>query len=454
MAHWTEDAIFYHIYPLGYCGAPGRNDGVTPPENRLGAIEARLDSIKALGVNALYLGPLFESAAHGYDTSDYGRVDRRLGTNEDLGRLIGGAKARGMRVVLDGVFNHVGLGHPWFRDLQARGQASPWAGAFKGLDFSRPGPGASSFAYETWRGCGDLAVRDLSHPAVREELLGAVAAWIRDWDIDGLRLDAADCVDLGFQGELARVGRSFKPDFWLMGEVIHGDYRRWARPGPLDSVTNYEAWKGLWSSLKDANYFEIAWTLKREFGESGLYRDLSLYNFADNHDVDRARSQVGDPRLLYPLYCLLYTMPGIPSIYYGSEYGVPGRKAGDSDAPLRPSIAQLEAGPREPDLAPVLVRLARLRQRLPALRRGSYSELLVGARQFAFLREWEGQKAIVALNSDSAAIDLDLALPFQAGDFRDELEAEGGGKAEVFRAQGTRLRLRLNPGWARVLVPA
>lgn len=454
MSHWTEDAIFYHIYPLGYCGAPARQDPTAPRLDRLAGIESRLDSIRALGVNALYLGPLFESKAHGYDTTDHRRVDRRLGGNEDLGRLIRAAKARGMRIVLDGVFNHVGLDHPWFKDVLEKGQASAWVGAFKGLDFSRPGPGGSPFAYEAWRGCPDLAVLELSCPAVREELFGAVAAWIGDWDIDGLRLDAADCVDLGFQGDLAAFCRSLKAEFWLLGEVIHGDYRRWARPGPLDSVTNYEAWKGLWSSLRDGNYFEMAWTLKREFGEAGLYRDLLLYNFADNHDVDRARSQVGNSRLLYPLYCLLYTMPGLPSIYYGSELGVAGKKLGDSDAPLRPAMAELEAGPREEALAGVLSRLARLRARLPALRRGSYTELHVAARQLAFVREWQGQRAIVILNAEDKAVDLELSLPFQAGRLRDELEAEEAGREGLYEVEGNRLKIRLNPGWARILVPA
>jgi glycosidase len=471
MPAWISDAVFYHIYPLGYCGAPAHNDFSTPPEPRLRLIEERLDGIAALGANALYLGPVFESVAHGYDTVDHRRVDRRLGSNEDLAALSLAMKARGLRLVLDGVFNHVGREHPWFRDLLARGREAAHLSFFKGIDFARGQAGGDPFGYEDWNGCRDLVRLDLGNPELREELIGAVLSWIEDYDIDGLRLDTADLLDLGFLRELARRTREKKSDFWLMGEVIHGDYRSWAPPGPLDSVTNYECWKGLWSSLKDGNYHEIAWSLRRQQGEGGLYRGLELYNFADNHDVDRAASLLPRPELLYPLYCLLFTMPGIPSVYYGSEYGLRGRRSADSDSALRPGIeaveaalralspslpagAEGEAGLAARDLAATIAGLAALRRRLPALRRGEYRELYVAANQFAFLRRSSEGYAIVVLNASPAPAVVDLVLPFAAGRLRDDLEAAvHPGRAEVFEAAGTRLRLGLHPHWARVLVP-
>ena len=312
MESWIEDAFFYHVYPLGYCGAPARNDFTSPPQPRLEELTRRLDSIASLGVNALFLGPVFESASHGYDTVDHRTVDRRLGTNADLARLSREARARGIRLVLDGVFNHVGRDHAWFRRLRAEGQASACAGFFKGIDFTRASPAGDPFSYECWNGHASLPSLQLSHPQVRGELLGAVQSWIDEYDIDGLRLDAADCVDLDFQAELAAACRARKPGFWLMGEIIHGDYRRWAGGGPLDSVTNYECWKGLWSSLKDANYFEIAWALKRQFGEAGIYRDLRLYSFADNHDVDRAASLLPGPGSSIPSTACSSRCPASP----------------------------------------------------------------------------------------------------------------------------------------------
>ncbi len=447
MSDWARDAFFYHVYPLGYCGAPERNDFASAPVPRLDKLTGRLDRVAALGANALLLGPVFESSAHGYDTVDHRVVDRRLGDAAALRRLAEAARARGMRLVFDGVFNHVGREHPWFRDLREHGKASRHADRFAGLDFGGRSPCGDPFSYEGWNGCHDLAKLELRDPETRAELVGTALSWIEDYGIDGLRLDAADCVDLDFQRELAAACRARKSDFWLMGEIVHGDYRRWAAPGLLDATTNYECWKGLWSSLKDGNYFEIAHSLRRQFARGGAYEGLSLYSFADNHDVDRAASLVGDPALLYPLYCLLFTMPGAPSLYYGSEFGAAGRKEGHSDRPLRPEIEEIEKAAPQPELARAIARLAALRRDLPALRRGGYEELRVAPRQFAFARRSAEGAVVVALNADSRAVDTTLELPFPAARLCDAL-SEG----ETFEVRGGRVELKLHPAWARVLV--
>ncbi|HEX7568085.1 MAG TPA: alpha-amylase family glycosyl hydrolase, partial [Anaerolineaceae bacterium] len=336
MKNWIEKAIFYAIYPLGFCGAPPGNDFSAPPQARLEQVHTWLDHIQTLGANALYLGPVFESSAHGYDTADYYWVDRRLGSNETLAQLSASLHQRGMRLVLDGVFNHVGR-HFWaFRDLLEHGESSPYRDWFCNLRFDRRSPYNDPFSYEGWNGHYELVKLNLGNPQVRDHLFGAVETWVCQFDIDGLRLDAADCLDLNFLKELSAFCRSLKPDFWLMGEVIHGDYRRWANPETLDSVTNYECYKGLYSSHVDRNYFEIAYALNRQSGPGGIYRDLLLYNFADNHDVDRVASSLANPAHLYTLYILLFSMPGVPSIYYGSEWGIEGKKSNGSDLPLRP----------------------------------------------------------------------------------------------------------------------
>jgi cyclomaltodextrinase len=449
MSHWAQDAVFYHVYPLGYCGAPERNDFRSPPEPRLDALTRRLDSIADLGATALYLGPVFESVSHGYDTVDYRQVDRRLGDSSTLARLVEEAGRRGLRTVLDGVFNHVGREHPWFRSLRELGPASPHAGRFSGLRFGERSPFGDDFAYEGWHDHYDLVKLDLRNPETRAELIGAALSWIDDYGIDGLRLDAADCVDIDFQRELAAACRARKPDFWLLGEIVHGDYRRWAAPGILDSVTNYECWKGLWSSLNDANYFEIAYALERQFGPQGMYRGLPLYAFADNHDVDRAASLLREPAQLYPLYCLLFTMPGVPSIYYGSERGVRGRKACGSDRPLRPRVEEVEGESPHPDLTPAIKKLSALRRALPALHRGDYRELHKSHRQLAFERGREGDRAIVALNADTKNAALELHIDFGTKVFQDALN--GG---ESFPVRDGRILVDLYPNWARVLVPA
>lgn len=444
MTHWSHAATFYHLYPLGALGAPSRNDFTRPPEGRLQRLHGWLKPLQDLGVDALYLGPLFESSAHGYDTADYFTVDRRLGTRDDLVRFCEDARAHGMRVVLDAVFHHVGRDFWAFRDVQAHGARSPYVGWFH-LDFQRRSPYGDPFRYEGWNGHFDLVKLNTQHPGVREHLFEAVRLWTRDFEIDGLRLDAADVLDRDFQQALASHCRRLRPDFWLLGEVIHGDYRHWANPAMLDSVTNYELYKGLYSSHNDRNYFEVAHSLQRQFGPGGLYRDLPLYTFADNHDVDRVASRLKEPAHLYPLYTLLFTVPGIPSLYYGSEWGVTGVKSPQSDAPLRPRLDPGEGARvgEHPDLARAIARLARIRRQHAALQRGSYRQLAVTSEQLAFMRELPQERIVVAVNASCSLAELRLPL-MGASRWEDLLnpgEAVAGGVQPV----------SIPPCWGRIL---
>ena len=447
MSHWAGDSVFYHVYPLGLCGAPPRNDFSAPPVERLEQLTGWLGHIRGLGCNALYLGPVFESTGHGYDTADYWHLDRRLGTDETLRRFVAASHEAGIRVVLDGVFNHVGRDFWAFRDVQVNGEASVYRDWFAGLRFDARSPLDDPFIYEGWNGHYDLVKLNLGNPAVREHLFGAVESWIRDFDIDGLRLDAADVVDLDFQRALAGLCRRLKPDFWLLGEIVHGDYRRWANPQALDSVTNYETYKGLYSSLVDHNYFEIAYALNRQFGPAGVYAGLPLYNFVDNHDQDRVASRLGDSRLLYPLYLLLLTMPGVPSIYYGSEWGLTGIRLPGDDSPVRPAI-ELATGPSlggEPALVGAIERLASLRSASTALRHGSYRQLHVAHEQMAFAREAGGETIVVMLNSSERPVALAVPAP-RGGEWHDLLN---GGVVETAKEM---LGAEVPAGWGRVLV--
>lgn len=441
---WASSAFFYHLYPLGCLDAPARNDFHSQPVPRLAELHAWLDEWEFLGVNALYLGPLFESTAHGYETADYLQVDRRLGTDETLRTLSGALHERGIRLVLDGVFNHVGR-HFWaFRDVQAHGAASRYRDWFH-LDFSRRSPQGDPFWYQGWNGHYDLVKLNLRHPEVRAHLFEAVRLWVERFDIDGLRLDAADVMDLDFLKELATFCHGLRPGFWLMGEVIHGDYRRWLDVG-LDSVTNYEAYKGLYSSHKDRNYFELAHSLNRQFGPEGIYQNRLLYSFADNHDVNRVSSRLRDPHHLSPLYALLMTMPGIPSVYYGSERGLAGVKTKHSDAPLRPALTPqlLRQIAPHPGLPSELQRLARLRVQLEALRHGDYAPLHVSSEQFAFARTTLTQQVIVAVNASKDPQAIPLTLP-TGTKLKDCLSGE------AIATPGGRLELQLAPYGSRIL---
>ena len=444
---WWQNATFYHIYPLGLCGAPQRNDFQTT--HRIEVLYPWLDHMQKLGMDSLYLGPVFQSGSHGYDTNDYYQIDSRLGDSDSFARFAGEMHRRGLRLVLDAVFNHVGRDFWALKDVLANGERSAYKDWFHIQRFGGQSPFGDPFEYEGWQGHYGLVKLNLSHPHVRAHIFDAVGMWMDKFGIDGLRLDAADCIDFDFLRALHHFSKSRRPDFWLMGEVIHGDYRQWVNPETLDSITNYESYKGLWSSLVDNNYFEIAYALNRQSGAQGMYKDLLLYNFVDNHDVDRVASKFSNKALLYPLYILLFTMPGIPSIYYGSEYGLDEKKEPHSDALLRPALnlSAMEHHSPQPDLPGVIQRLADLRKQSQAILLGEYQEILVSANQFAFLRQYGDEKVLIVLNSLSQAADIHLErLPWQGGRLRDLLNP-----GESFQVENGHLDIAIPPTWGRIL---
>ena len=450
MTDWTNKASFYHIYPLGALGAPQRNDFSSVPVNRLGQIHGWLDHIQPLGANALYLGPLFEATAHGYDTANYYEVDRRLGTRADLRSLSQALHQRGMHLILDGVFNHVGRDFWAFKDLQEKHEHSAYRDWFVNLRFDRQNQHGDRFTYEGWNGHTSLVKLNLENSAVREHLFNAIRMWVEEFEIDGLRLDAADALSFSFLKALRTFCNGLKRDFWLMGEVIHGDYRQWVNAETLHSVTNYQLYKGLYSSHNDRNYFELAYGLKHQFGSGGALEGLQLYNFVDNHDVNRIASQLSNPAHLFPLHLLLFTIPGIPSIYYGSEFGMPGRRTQWDDHPLRPyfDLSGLQAHSPQPDLRHTIAHLTELRAASPCLQHGNYAELLVAPQQFAFSRTEDSQSMVVVVNSDNEARHVEIKLPGMAdAELSDQLNP-----GEHFSLQNGSLNVSVPACWGRILL--
>ena len=311
MGKWYNEAVFYHMYPLGMTGAPKENK---EPEtvHRLRELFPWIDHLKEIGVTAIYIGPLFESSTHGYDTKDYKKVDRRLGDNEDFKEFVRLAHENGIRVVVDGVFNHTGREFFAFQDIQKNREHSPYCSWYKGVNFGWNSPYNDGFGYEAWRNCFELVNLNLYEQAVRDYLFDVIHFWITEFDIDGIRLDCADCLTFDFMKEMRYRTGQWKEDFWLMGEVIHGDYARWVNDEMLHSTTNYELHKGLYSGHNDHNYFEIAHTIRRQFDDNGgIYRGRTLYSFVDNHDVDRLMSKLNNKDHIREVYTLLYTLPGI-----------------------------------------------------------------------------------------------------------------------------------------------
>lgn len=408
MNTWYEQAVFYHMYPLGMTDAPMQNtDGAVV--NRFQELEQWLPHIRDLGCNAIYIGPLFESSSHGYDTADYKMADRRLGSDESFARFTARCRELGIRVVVDGVFNHTGRRFFAFQDIVQNGRASAYCGWYRGLDFSGRSPLGDPFSYDAWQGHFELPCLNLQNPEVRAYLFGVIRFWISAFGIDGIRLDCANVLDFGFMEELRAQTESMKEDFWLMGEVIHGDYSRWTSPRMLHSVTNYELHKSLYSGLNDLNFFEIAHNVKRLEAIG-----TKLYTFLDNHDEDRIASKLKDKAHLPLAYLLLLTLPGIPSIYYGGEWGLEGVRTKDSDAALRPAVSSASLKQLSNDLTAYISRLAAIHTGSPEFWGGRYQELLLTNRQYVFARHTPGAAVMIAVNSDSGPAEITVPVPVAA----------------------------------------
>ncbi|GAA3148367.1 alpha-amylase family protein [Planomonospora alba] len=359
MAPWADHAIWWQVYPLGFTGAEA---AALPPQapvrHRLRHLEAWLDYAVELGCSGLQLGPVFASETHGYDTVDHFRIDPRLGDDADFDRFAAAARDRGLHLLLDGVFNHVGRAFPVFR----RAGADPRAAAWFRRDAGAGGEAGDGGGYATFEGHHRLVALDHDEPAVLDHVVRVMDHWLSR-GASGWRLDAAYAVPARFWREALERVRPRHPGAWFVGEVIHGDYAAYVRESGLDSVTQYELWKAIWSSLNDGNLHELAWTLDRH---GALLETFTPLTFVGNHDVTRLASRLADRRHLGHALAVLFTVGGVPSVYYGDEQaftGVKEEREGGDDA-VRPAF------PGSPgELSPLGRPVHRLHRRLIGLRR-------------------------------------------------------------------------------------
>ena len=392
---WANESVFYQIYPLGFCGAPFENDGVL--EHRILKVLEWVEHIEKLGCNAVYFSPVFESDTHGYNTRDYKQLDVRLGTNEDFAKVAKALREAGIRVVLDGVFNHVGRGFFAFQDVLKNREASAYKDWFH-IDFHGNSNYNDGLWYEGWEGNYDLVKLNLRNEQVVNHILEAVSFWVNEFDIDGLRLDVAYCLDHDFVRRLRRHCDGLKEEFFLLGEMLHGDYKVLVNGEMLHSATNYECYKGLYSSFNSMNLFEIIHSLLRQFGPENwtLYRGLHLLSFVDNHDVTRAASILTNEKHLPLLYALCFGMPGIPCVYYGSEWGAKATKQ-QGDPALRACFEE----PLENELTEWIAALAEAKRGSEALNYGAFRSVVLTNKQCIFERKTETERVLVAINADN-----------------------------------------------------
>lgn len=394
---WAYEGIFYQIYPIGFCGAPTANDGKTV--SRILKLKDWSSYLESLGISSILLNPIFESDNHGYDTRDYKKIDCRLGTNKDFAEVCKDLHAHNVKIVLDGVFNHVGRGFWAFKDVLEKKWDSPYKDWFC-INFDGNSCYNDGFWYEGWEGHFELVKLNLANPAVVDYLLECVKGWIDEFDIDGLRLDVAYCLDRNFMKRLRSFCQELKPDFALIGEVLFGDYNQIVNDEMLHSCTNYECYKGIYSSFNSMNMFEIAHSLNRQYGPEQwcIYRGKHLMSFVDNHDVTRIASILTNKNHLPLTYGLLLGMPGVPCIYYVSEWGEEGVKAPNNDYALRPCFEE----PKPNELTEEIKKMIHVRTGSNALCHGSYRNVVLTNHQLIFERRTDDERMLVAINASDA----------------------------------------------------
>ncbi|MCF0114773.1 MAG: cyclomaltodextrinase [Erysipelotrichaceae bacterium] len=427
---WAYESVFYQIYPLGFCNAPFENDG-----NRVNRIKKVIDWIphlQQMGVNAVYFSPIFESDTHGYNTRDYYHVDCRLGSDEDFAYVSQKLHEAGIRVVLDGVFNHVGRGFWAFQDVLRYREGSRYKDWFN-INFGGNSPYNDGLWYEGWEGNYDLVKLNLYNDEVVHHIFDAIKSWVDRFGIDGLRLDVAYCLQPDFLKKLRRFTNTIRADFFLVGETLHGDYNRWMNDEMCHSVTNYECYKGLYSALNSMNLFEICHSLGRQFGPENwtLYKGRHLLTFLDNHDVNRIASTITNENHLPLAYALAFGMPGIPCVYYGSEWGSKGVK-NYNDTSLRPSFEK----PEWNALTDWITKLTEVKKNEKALNYGDYHQVLLTNRQCIFERTYQGERVLVVVNADTQEYEARFNMNAQLYDLieKKNVSCNGGIKLPAYSA--------------------
>ncbi|GAA3955276.1 alpha-amylase family protein [Actinoplanes auranticolor] len=418
---WVEHAVWWQVYPLGFVGAhpEGRENG------RLQRLTAWLDYAVELGASGLLLGPVFASESHGYDTLDHFRIDPRLGTDADFDALIAAAHDRGLRVLLDGVFNHVGRGHAAFQAVLEQGRDAPTASWFR-LTWPAGGSGPG---YDNFEGHDALVALNHAEPAVADYVTEVMTHWLRR-GADGWRLDVAYGVPAEFWATVLPRVRAEFPAAYVVGEVIHGDYAEFVQKSTMDSVTQYELWKAIWSALNAANFFELSWTLERH---NTFLDSFVPQTFVGNHDVTRLASKLTDERHVPLALALLCTVGGTPSIYAGDEQGFQGVKEDreHGDDAVRPAFPAEPAGlaPYGWPLYHLHQELIGLRRRHPWLHHARTRAVHLTNEQFAYEAADGSRKVIVALSVGAAA--AELPVPYGKSILNGTAELRRAGSADA-----------------------
>lgn len=449
--NWFDEAIIYHIYPIGFFGAEKSNDLHSEPQSRLRGLLDYIDYLVELGVNVVQFGPVFESLTHGYDTVDYFRIDRRLGTNQDFKIVVEELHLRGIKVIIDGVFNHVSREFFSFVDVRNKRDHSDYLN-WHFINLGQNSRFNDRFGYDDWEGHPELVKLNLDNRAVRHHIQEVMTYWIEEVGIDGWRFDVAYMISQDFWRWVRQFCKALNPDCILVGEMIHGPYTNWVGPDMLDAGTGYQVHKSIWSAINDRNMHELKAILETSFHPShGQLRNVPLMNFLGNHDTNRIASVVDQTNLI-PAYLILFTLNGFPKIYYGDELAMEGVKTKTSDEEVRRPMPPLDR-PHDPfaqDLLTNVKKFIKMRKNLPALSKGDLTVAFVDPLTIVYSRKTEGQQLLVIVTVEDKPTVKDIPLWNMGLDGKTLVDRLN--EQERFQITGNRIEsMVLYPKWGRVL---
>ncbi len=429
---WTRDAVVYNIFPDSFAAGKRLAPNGAPPcrGGTVRGVTENLDYIASLGFNCIYLNPIFAARSyHRYDTLDYYRIDPHMGAEDDLRDLVRRAHALGIRVILDGVFNHVSSDHPFFRDVLENGRASRYYSCFYALPETPRLPAAGELpGYTCFSYVADMPKTNTADPFLRQYFCDVGAYWVRKFDVDGWRLDVANELDDGFLRAFRASVKAAKSDALIVGEVWE-NAAHYLGGDMLDSAMNYDfrryCRRFFAEQTVDAETFDTnVSTLLLRYNENALFAQLNLL---DSHDVSRFLSLCGGKTERMELAVLLQmTFPGMPCVFYGDEKGL----CGESEPEYRRPMEWDASSPLEE----VYRRMIALRKTHPALRYGSFHTELACGGVYRYSRVWNGTKITVAMNLGAEPVKAEKrgTLLLKKGENRDII---GAWKYEVWEEQ-------------------
>ena len=450
LPNWLYNAFIYHIYPIGFFGTAKLLKDTHGVSSTLLQLRNYYNYFIEMGVNVIQFGPLFISSSHGYDTIDYFNIDPRFGTNKDFKTIVRELHEIGIRVIIDGVFNHVSREFFAFQDLLEKKENSSYKNWFY-LDFNSHSKRGDPFNYNDWEGHSELVKLNVENQELKEYLFKAITYWMQECEIDGWRLDVSYLLPQQFLRDLRKVCKQVNPESILIGEMIHGIYSQWVGEHLLDSGTSYQIHKSIWSAIKSKNMHELKNVVDYNFNMNmGKVKDLYLMNFLGNHDTDRIASVLSNDDLI-PAFLILFTLNGYPKIYYGDEYGMTGKKTKHSDDEVRKHMLDVDQinSTQNVDLLSNIKKFVKLRKSNEILKHGDINSFYADKDCYAFARILKDKLLIVIVSINDKTISKTIPvgnLHINNAEFFDILNNEEGFKVENNQLKFKKLYYK----WGRV----